>query len=322
MRLVRDCLITPVTPMIKTHRPSNSELLEQARQSLRVRGPARAAYCQSFKRASTLQGVPMPRELATHLGSAGYIGPRPPAFIKPSYGTPAYALAVKVGWITAEEEKGDRLEWQQRHQRSLQTAHRYALIDDQPHQKGKPRESGSYVPQLAARLDDDPNLTDGARRCARKIAEITYRRNRVGRSLDVTVPYLMKALGRSRRTVQRYLRVLEREGYIAVQVIGSQLSRMCVGLEITLKRILFARHHREGWPPKAARKPHDSGAAKKSLNDSTNFSLESYKHENRMFSVQSWTEKCFDGVFRSLRRENSSLIAPTAPSMQISPSHP
>ena len=34
-----------------------------------------------------------------------------------------------------------------------------------------PRESGAYVPETAARLDDDRNLSDGARRCARKIAQ-------------------------------------------------------------------------------------------------------------------------------------------------------
>jgi hypothetical protein len=41
-----------------------------------------------------------------------------------------------------------------------------------------PKDSGAYAPKLAARLDDDPNLTDGARRCARKLAEYTYRRAR------------------------------------------------------------------------------------------------------------------------------------------------
>jgi len=32
----------------------------------------------------------------------------------------------------------------------------------------------------------------------------------------------MQALGKCRRTVQRYLRLLEREGYIRVEVIQSQ----------------------------------------------------------------------------------------------------
>ena len=33
------------------------------------------------------------------------------------------------------------------------------------------RVNSAYVPQLSAAIEDDPNLTDGARRCARKLAE-------------------------------------------------------------------------------------------------------------------------------------------------------
>ncbi len=92
--------------------------------------------------------------------------------------------------------------------------------------KATSSDSGAYVPEMAARIDDDPNLTDGARRCARKLAELTYRANRSGRSLDVTVTYLMRALGKCRRTVQTYLRLLEREGYIRVEVVCGARSRM------------------------------------------------------------------------------------------------
>ena len=41
--------------------------------------------------------------------------------------------------------------------------------------RAPPRESGAYVPEMAARIDDDRNLTDGARRCARKLAKYVYR---------------------------------------------------------------------------------------------------------------------------------------------------
>src|ERR1035441_2136224 len=61
--------------------------------------------------------------------------------------------------------------------------------------RAPPRESGAYVPEMAARLEDDRNLTDGARRCARKLAEYIYRRNREGRAAEITVPYLLRALG-------------------------------------------------------------------------------------------------------------------------------
>jgi len=61
-----------------------------------------------------------------------------------------------------------------------------------------------------------------ARRCARKLAEYGYRKNRESRTADITVTWLMRALGKSRRTVQRYLRQLERAGYIAVEVIHAR----------------------------------------------------------------------------------------------------
>src|ERR1022692_3058302 len=95
--------------------------------------------------------------------------------------------------------------------RSLRCCHLPA--EEQP-LHAPPRNSGAYVPELAARIDDDRNLSDGARRCARKLTEYVYRINREARAAEITVTWLMKALGRSRRTVQRYLRQLERAGYI------------------------------------------------------------------------------------------------------------
>jgi len=114
--------------------------------------------------------------------------------------------------------------------RSLRCCHLPA--EEQP-LHSPPRDSGAYVPELAARIDDDRNLTDGARRCARKLAEYTYRKDRDRRASEITVTWLMKALGKSRRTVQRYLRQLERAGYIAVEVVQAR-TRMCAGLMIEL----------------------------------------------------------------------------------------
>lgn len=115
-----------------------------------------------------------------------------------------------------------------------------------------PRDSGAYVPQLAARLDDDRNLNDGARHCGRDIARYVYRKNRNGRSVELTVTYLMKSLRKSRRTVQRYLRQLERAGYITVHVIHHAGTRMCGGLRIDIASVMLPRH---GWPLKKSMKP-------------------------------------------------------------------
>lgn len=125
-----------------------------------------------------------------------------------------------------------------------------------------PPNGGAYIPQMAERLERDPNLTDGARRCARIIVGYSYRRERDERTAGITITYLAKAMGRCRRTVQRYLRQLERFGYIETAVTISQHSRLCVGLAIRLLKPLFPRHHAHKWPDKAIK----SGMTKAPLN--------------------------------------------------------
>lgn len=150
-----------------------------------------------------------------------------------------------------------------------------------------PRDSAAYVPEMAARIDDDRNLTDGARRCARKLAEYAYRKNRDGRVAEITVTWLMKALGKSRRTIQRYLRQLERAGYIAVSVIHSG-TRMCAGLMVELMAPLFPRHHRTKWPQKLI----EPDAPRESQNNRLRYK----------YSRESWALRCMDGVFRALTK--------------------
>jgi len=197
--------------------------------------------------------------------------------------------------LANQEPIGTRVVDPVRRKRALQTCHRYAMTE--PPCKPAPRETGAYVPELAARIDNDPNLTDGARRCARKLAELTYRQNRESRALPVTVTYLAKALGRCRRTVQRYLRQLEGEGYVAVDVVASSRSRMCVGLVVRLLGTLFAAHHRQRWPQSRA----NPGATPESLNQSHKTYLQ---EEGRRISVEHWALRCMNGVFRSFMQTN------------------
>lgn len=214
------------------------------------------------------------------------------------------ARALKARIIPSRVETGQPLPVvdDERRQRALNTGHRYAQTER--HRKPSPRDSRAYVPELSARLDDDPNLTDGARRCARKLAELTYRQNREGRSLPVTVTYLAKALGRCRRTVQRYLRQLEREGYVAVEVFISQRARMCVGLFVQLLTPLLAAHHRQRWPGRLA----NPGATRLSLNQSKGYQ---FKGESSRTSVEQWAIRCMDGVFRSYMKTNPLAGLPT-----------
>jgi len=85
-----------------------------------------------------------------------------------------------------------------RRQRSLRSCH---LPAEPKPRLAQPRDTGAYVPEMAARIEDDRNLTDGARSCARKLAEYIYRKNRAARSGDITVTWLMRALGKSRRNI-------------------------------------------------------------------------------------------------------------------------
>ena len=171
-----------------------------------------------------------------------------------------------------------------RRQRSLRSCH---LPAEPKTRRAPPRDSGAYVPEMAARIEDDPNLTDGARRCARKLMQYVYGKNRSARAADITVTWLMRALGKDRRTVQRYLRQLEHAGYITVEVVHAR-TRMCAGLFVALLSPLFPRHHRQRWPAKLM----NSDASRESQNNRLRIK----------YSRESWALRCMDGVFRSFMK--------------------
>jgi DNA-binding transcriptional ArsR family regulator len=143
---------------------------------------------------------------------------------------------------------------------------------------------------MAARIENDLNLTDGARRCGRKLMEYFYRRHREGRSGEITVTWLMAALGKSRRSVQRYLRQLESEGYIAVDVLHAH-TRMCAGLFVELLAPLFPRHRREKWPQKLM----NSDAPKVSQNNKS-------RYKTVRIPRGLWFLRCADPIWKAWQR--------------------
>src|SRR5438128_8413890 len=161
------------------------------------------------------------------------------------------------------------------------------LPADHPELVPPPRDSGAYVPELAAALYNDRNLTDGARCCASKIAEYTHARDREGRTAQITVTWLMKALRKSRRSVQRYLRQLERAGYITVSVMHAH-TRMCAGLMIELLAPLMPRH---GWRQKLIK----SDAPRLSQNHRLRYRI-------RLIPRVLWAVKCTDPIQRAWDR--------------------
>ncbi len=192
---------------------------------------------------------------------------------------------------------------QRRRARSLQTCHRPAFKAES---RGPTRDTKSYVPQFSARLLNDPGLTDGARRCAIKLLELAYRRDRAGRSFRGTVSYLAKALGRSERAVQTYLAQLRSRGYIRHEVLTSERARMCVGVLITLLKPLFAAHHEASWP-------HHAKAS--SMNSGVKGTSENYRQDSKQrragarMSAEQWALACMNGVFRALMKEGSALYS-------------
>lgn len=174
--------------------------------------------------------------------------------------------------------------------RSLRSCHRYAAPEIPDYVP--PEDTGAFIPSASANIENDRALTDGARRCARKILEETYRRDRAGRRLKITVSYLAAGLGRSRRTIQRYLRQLESCGYITVEVLTGQVSRLCVGLRIRILGRMLPKHHREKWPEK----PGKPGATSLSQKQSHKFTE---GKEKAAVPVPVWAARCMDGVWRA-----------------------
>jgi hypothetical protein len=142
--------------------------------------------------------------------------------------------------------------------------------------------SAAYIPELAAKLDDDSRLTDGARRCGRKIAELAYRRNREGRALEITVSYLMNALERSRRPRCRAICASSRPAAISRSRSSSAGGRGCAPAWVVhLLKTLLPRH---GWPEKLG-KP---GAQKVAQN-----------YNAKKIPRDLWALRCWDGQIRA-----------------------
>lgn len=227
------------------------------------------------------------------------IGKKPEDWTKPTYGQLDYTIAHRMGWISDEEEGADKKAYQIRRKRSLQTCHRYTHKFDALPENPIEMTGDQYTPQTSADILNDNRLTDGAKVLALKLMEETYRKNRAGRWLKITVTYLMKALQKSRRTIQNYLRLLEHLGYIRTDVITSPISRMCVGLAIWLQQPMFPKHHIEKWPEKRTK----SGVQQDSYNDLN-------KIYSYLIPIHLWTRDCMEGIYKSFRRNIEPYIPP------------
>jgi hypothetical protein len=306
------------------HRQSEEEIMQACRQSLRQRAETsnfdplkdyKALRAREFKAGDYMSAEEMiararrallrlTPDLETLVEVAG---DRPESFEKPKFGTPEYWLAYRVGWIPEQEVATDKTRYDERRRTSLRTCHRPAARPElfRHHDKG-----WAYVPELSARLINDPALSDGARRCAAKLMELVYRRNRHYRNFGCTVSYLAQCLNRSTRTVQNYLYELRSRGYISHEVVRSKKARMCIGILITLLKPIFPRHHRKEWPPQKLSWPYPENGRKSGVQKNSQKYLQfiKYIYFQERVSVDLWACRCMNGAFRAFTKANQTLL--------------
>lgn len=234
---------------------------------------------------------------------ADVAGDKPEPFDKPDFGTPQYWLAYRVGWISEQEVAADKALFDKRRARSLKNGRAPACR--MPQFKYHDR-SRAYVPEMSARIYNDPRLTDGARRCATKLMELIYRRNRRFRNLGFTVSYLAKCLNRTERTVQTYLKQLREAGYIRHEVVLSKKARMCIGIFIELLKPIFPRHHRNAWPDQK------ENSATKTASEKYLF-YRYYIYKQDRVGVESWSVRCMEGVVRAYEKAAPHILMEKTP---------
>ena len=212
------------------------------------------------------------------------------------YNSPQYWGAVEAGLISWDQATQDQAAYQMRSDRSLQTCHRYSMA-------GKPRyktpTTRAYTPETAAVVDEDRNLNANADKAARFLMRQAYQKARDTRTIRITVSYIAAALGRSVRTVRRYIRSLDDEGYIKVDIVRSSVTGMVACLEITLLAPLFPRHHRDKWPQRQV------NPDRTFLSDKQSIEIYSKKEPRH-----SWAIRCMNGVFRSFMKTTPLLATP------------
>lgn len=211
----------------------------------------------------------------------------------PSYNSPEYWSALSSGLISWEKAAKDEAMHKIRRDRSLQTCHRYAMAE-------RPRyalpDTNAYTPETSAIVDIDRNLNDNADKAARFLMRHAYQKARETRRIRITCSYIARGLGRAVRTVQRYLRSLEEEGYIKIEVIRSSITGMVACLEITLLAPLFPDHYKEKWPYRI----------KNGRNPDTTYMSDKQSHiiYSKKEDRKSWTIRCMNGVHRAFMKTN------------------
>jgi hypothetical protein len=139
--------------------------------------------------------------------------PRPAHWMKPAYGSQQYRYALSMGWITDDEQRADHDQHQKRRQRAKESAGKRGS-DPGRWSNPAPPESRQYGADYSTEAARDSRLTMGAK------ALLQIIRARCGRTMQTafTKGTMANLIGRSTRTVQRYIAELERFGYIKTEI--------------------------------------------------------------------------------------------------------
>ena len=211
----------------------------------------------------------------------------------PQYNTPEYWKAVNAGHISWEDAERAEKRYQDRRMRSLQTCHRYSMTERPRYEKPN---TGAYTPEMSVKVQRDKNLYRNAVFAALFLMEKAYRQARDTRTLRITVSYIAKGIDRSVSTVRRYLRSLEEEGYIRIDIVRHVATGMVACLEITLLKSMFPRHHKKQWPQRLEKPDRSFLTDKESL-------LVYIGKESR----KEWALKCMNGVWEAFMKTSPLL---------------
>lgn len=159
------------------------------------------------------------------------------------FGTPEYWQQVARGAITWSQAERDQARHEARSARAKASSGNTRR--DPRAERSAPDDSRQWCREMATTAFRDDRLTPGAKALLAIIVAETGDYEASGRMLNKG--YLARRIGRSTRTIQRYLAQLRRYGYIAAQVIATRAG-WCIGQVIRALPLV-----RPFWHPHNAR---------------------------------------------------------------------
>lgn len=139
--------------------------------------------------------------------------PKPHNFIKPTYGTPQYWRCYADGWIDDSEAQTDQALFEARSKRAK--AARFGLPAPYPKRwdEKEPKQTRQYANPMSTEYARDKRLVPQAK----ALLAVIRARCGKGTQTQTTKFTLADMMGRSTRSIQRYIKDLKKFGYIDVK---------------------------------------------------------------------------------------------------------